>query len=245
MNAKNIFACACASFLLSLGAQAAIIDGTFKAKVAGAEPVAGLWGDIAGETISGTFSYDTAMVEKSLFIEPNEVRYFNHSNAFVNMSFNIAGKTFDISRDHASILPPGSLTDFVLVQDAALNPSDDAYDYFGLLDAVEYRGEGFDYIQLFGQLYIVEPVANIINTTALEQQFEWISDGSEGQSGFGSFGYNYNYDGVSVFGYLHLEISEVTASLRKSSVPEPSALLLLSIALLGVALRAIPNRKKS
>lgn len=239
MNAKKLFFYVCSSliFALPLSAQAVIIDGTFKAKVAGAEPEEGLWGDIMGETITGTFSYDTALFEIRSLAEPNEARYFNYSNTFVNMTFNIAGNSFDISRDYTDTLTADSQTDMVIVQDSDPRVPGGDYDYFMLLDSVYLGDVGSDYVQTTGDIYIFDWIADFTKGTDLEQQFNWVSPSEDTPGGYGNFSYHYNFDGNSLYAFVNMHITEVTASVRESSVPEPASFWLLITALFGFALR--------
>ncbi len=240
MNAKKFFFYACSSliFALPISAHAVIIDGTFKAKVADISGShEGLWGDIRGETITGAFSYDTALYETSVVAEPQEVRYFNYSNTFVNMTFNIAGHSFDISHDYTDTLAPDSQSDFVVVQDSDPAVPENNYDFFLLLDSLNLGNVGSDYVQTTGVFYIFDGIADFINGTGLEQQFSWVSPSEETPGGYGDFIHNYTLNGEFVYAYVHMHITEVTASVRQSSVPEPTSILLLGAALFGFVLR--------
>ncbi len=239
MNVKTLFfyTCSALMFALPLNSQAAIIDGTFKATVTYGEPVEGLWGDLVGNTVTGTFSYNTALFDNSFSVGPNEARYFSGNNSFVNMTFHIAGQTFDISHDYTDILDPVLHTNMVIIKDRYSTQPENNLDYFAILDSAERGNPTSDYSHNYGQLYFFDPIADFINGTSLEQEFSWVGQGTDEQTGYGGFQYNQARDGVTVFGYLGLSINEVSASIRKSSVPEPTPLLLLSTALLAFVLR--------
>ncbi|PUA26696.1 MAG: hypothetical protein B0W54_23450 [Cellvibrio sp. 79] len=239
MNVKTLFFYTCSALMLTLPltSQAAIIDGTFKATVASGEPVEGLWGDLVGSTVTGTFSYDTALFDNGFSVGPNEARYFSGNNSFVSMTFHIAGQTFDVSHDYTDILDPMLHTNMVIIKDRYSSQPENNLDYFAILDSAGLGDPTSNYSHNYGQLYFFDSIADFINGTSLEQEFSWVGQGTDEQTGYGSFQYNQTRDGVTLFGYLGLSINEVSASIRKSSVPEPAPLLLFSTALLALVLR--------
>lgn len=241
MNAKKLFFSACSSLLLALppSAQAVIVDGTFKATVIAAEATENLWSNINGDTISGTFSYRTDAFESST-TNGSQTKYFNNRNNFVYLTFNIAGHFFDISRDYAQSLEPESLTDVVELRDGDAGDAVNEHDYFHLLDIVYLGAENSGYARTTGEIYFFDNIANVINGTGLEQEFKWISAGTDDSGGYGTFHYNRGLNESYAAAYVSLNITEVTASIRRA-VPEPAPLLLLSTALLGIAVR---SRKK-
>ncbi len=238
MNAKKLCLLALSSLMFSLpfASQAAIIDGTFKAKVTSGDPQPGLWGDILGETVTGTFFYDSDL-KFALSSGSNEVRYIrNDANAFVNMTINIAGNTFDISHDYTDRLGIERASDFVIVKDAFPSVAEDS-DYFMVLDALMLGDFGAEYLESTLYFYLWEAGLDTVKTLDVEQAFHWVSGGNDASGGFGSFYYNYNIDGVSRFSFVTMDLEEVIASLRTSSVPEPSPWVLLGTTFLGVVLR--------
>lgn len=165
MNVKKLYLLALSSlmFCLSLCSQAAIIEGTFKATVVAGDPQPGLWDDIVGETVTGSFSYnsDLKYIHSS---DANEIRYIrNDANAFVNMTFNIAGNTFDISNDYTDRLNVTDQSDYVIVRDAFPSVADDS-DYFMVLDHLmlgDYSGE---YVESTLYFYLWDTVTDVVQT---------------------------------------------------------------------------------
>ena len=245
MNTRKLFLSACSGLLLifPLSALAVIVDGTFKATVTGSEATANLWGDIYGDTISGTFSYKTDTFESSL-TDGNHTKYFNGHNNFVYLTFNIAGQIFDISRDYAQSLEPESLTDVVELRDGNFGAPGNKHDYFHLLDIVYLGSENAGYARTMGEIHFFDNIANVINGTGLEQEFKWVSTGTDDSGGYGTFHYNRGLNASYAAAYVSLDITEVTASKRRA-VPEPAPLLLFGTALLGFTLRSRKSFLKS
>lgn len=236
MKAKHVFFYICTGLMCTLpfNAQAVIIDGTFQAKVVGAEPVEGLWGDIRGTTVTGTYSYNTALFETKNVLRPNEVMYVNNSNTFLNISFTIAGHTFDVSHDYTDRLAQDEQTDIVKVQDA--NPGDN--DHFWILDSVYLGDHSSGYVQTTADISLFDRTVDFISGVGLEQQFTWAASSEDEAGGHGNFSYVKELDGEYIYAFVHTQITGFTASVRQSSVPEPGSLVLLMTALLGVALLA-------
>jgi len=245
MNTKKRFLSACSGLLLALpfNAQATIVDGTFKAKVIASEATENLWGDINGDTVSGTFSYKTDTVESST-TNGNQARYFNEHNNFVYLTFTIAGQFFDISRDYAQALELETSTDVVELRDGESGLAGNDHDYFHLLDIVYLGAENTGYARTTGEIHFFDNIANVINGTGLEQEFKWLSAGTDDSGGYGTFHYNRGLNESYAAAYVSLDITEVTASIRKA-VPEPAPLLLLGTALLGIAVCSRKNLLKS
>lgn len=238
MNAKKVCLLALSSLMLSLPfySQAAIIEGTFKATVAAGDPQPGLWGDIVGETVTGTFSYDSDL-KYVLSSDANETRYIrNDANAFVNMTFNIAGNTFDISNDHTDRLGVTGQSDYVIVKDAFPSVADDS-DYFMVLDHLMLGDYTDEYVESTLYFYFWDTVTDVVQTLDIEQTFHWIASGDDSAGGYAAFSYNTNINNTSIFSYIFMNLDEVSVSVREASVPEPAPLLLLATALLGLMLR--------
>ncbi|PUA29111.1 MAG: hypothetical protein B0W54_00420 [Cellvibrio sp. 79] len=246
MNAKKLFFSACSGLMLALplSAQAVIVDGTFKATVIGSEATENLWGDIYGDTISGTFSYKTDTFDSSLADNESHTRYFNGRNNFVYLTFNIAGQIFDISRDYAQSLELETSTDVVELRDGNFGTPGNKHDYFHLLDIVYLGSENTGYVHTMGEIHFFDNVANVINGTGLEQEFKWVSTGTNDSGGYGTFQYTRGVNASYAAAYVSLDITEVTASIRRA-VPEPAPLLLLGTTLLGFAVRSRKNFLKS
>lgn len=106
-----------------------------------------------------------------------------------------------------------------------------------VLDSLMLGDFGADYLESTMYFYFWEHSVDVIKTLGIEQAFHWVSGGTETSGGFGAFYYNYNLGGNSIFSFVTMDLEEVTASVRKSSVPEPAPWLLMGTAFFGLILR--------
>ena len=227
--------------------NALIIEGTFSGKVTEAQDgndgdasFVDVWnGDITGKVVTGSFWYDTSLVPRNTANPntPNEAIYFSRSN-WVGITFNIDGKTFDISYDNPAALPESYIVDVVTLHNHTPAANGDTQEHFGLTDSVERGVEGADFEKREGFVSFVDNISDVLDGVGVGQEFDWHSRNELFSNGTGYFSFFSSVDGQLTFANAAIDISDIHAKARNQvSVPGPSSILLLAGGLLGLVLR--------
>lgn len=251
MKPKNLLRRLCI-FLAAMApavTHAIVIEGNFKGVVTAAQDASdsdsdsnhrNIWNsDIVGETVSGSFWYDTIRAPGNTANPntPNEAIYFSRSN-WVGVTFHIGGETFDISYGNSANLPGMDVVDVVIMSDHTLAQNGDDSEGIGISDQTTFGDEANEYEALTGFLSFYEPVVNVLNGIGLEQQFHWIKLEDSLSMGNGFFETRSFYNGQYGYGMAEMNISEIYAKVRDvTAVPEPSTLLLFGLAFVVFSLR--------
>ncbi|MES2823546.1 MAG: PEP-CTERM sorting domain-containing protein [Pseudomonadota bacterium] len=232
------------SFYAATLSQAAIMEGSFNGFVTDVQERHPddsnfrFWnGDITGQSISGTFWYDTTAPKNILAGEStNTAIYTAEQINWLGIIFNIDGKTFDVSNLNPQGLPPYYVEDKVIISDTDPIFTDEET-LFTLYDSIE-RDMGFGGGEsLQGKITLGNSISTILNGISLEQEFDWVN---QGPTDFGEsvFTYRTSVDGLYANTWVTMSLSDVQIKIQdKVSVPEPSSLGLLTLSLLVLGWR--------
>ena len=194
-------------------------------------------GDITGQSISGTFWYDTALPKNTLSgTSTASASYTAEQKNWIGMIFNIDGKTFDVSNLNPQELPPYYVQDYLTIRHSEPTSTDDE-PQLTIYDSIE-RDLGFGGgVSLQGKITLGNAASTILNGINLEQEFSWINQGAT-DTGVAEFMYHNSVGGLYANTWVTMSLSEVHTKISdRISVPEPSSLGLLALGLLVLGWR--------
>lgn len=227
--------------------HAVIIEGTFNGKVTEAQDgndsdssYVDVWnGDIQGKTISGSFWYDTSLAPGNTANPntPNEAIYFKRSD-WLGITFNIDGKTFDVSHDNPASLPPSYVVDVVTIDNHVPAENGDSQENFMVSDSVERGVEGENFETREGMVAFSDSILSVLDGIGLEQEFDWNNHDEWPFAGTGYFSFFSQVNGQLAFANASMNLSDIHAKVRNQTVvPEPSSLILFGLGLLVLLAR--------
>lgn len=245
MNLKIISKCLLSvSLCVPAISHAVIVEGSFNGFVTnmvegyGEGSTFKFWnGDIKGQSISGSFWYDTAAPKNTAGdTSPNSAIYVAEQINWLGIIFNIDGKTFDVSNLNPDGFPPYYTQDRAVIWHDDQGFSEDGVE-FELYDSIERDTGTGGTISLQGKISLGNAMSNIFSGISLEQEIDWVSHDSS-DDGVAEFIYHYSADGTYANTRVKMDLSDVHIRiLDEVAVPESSSLGLLTIALLSIGWR--------
>ncbi len=224
--------------------QAAVMEGSFNGFVTDVqerhpeESNFRYWnGDITGQSISGTFWYDTTAPTNTLAGTSTDTAFYMAEQInWLGIIFNIDGETFDVSNLNPQGLPPYYVEDNVIIRHTDPIITEDE-SFFRLYDSIE-RDVGYGGgASLQGEITLGNSISTILNGISLEQEFDWVSQGSTDTSE-AVFTYRNSVGSLYANTWVTMSLSDVHIKIRDEvSVPEPSSLGLLTLSLLVLGWR--------
>lgn len=234
----------------SFSAHAVIIDGTFSGVVTESMDISNtnklIWGEsIVGQAFSGSFSYDISLAPGDNWSAVNDAIYTSRTN-WVEMIFNIGGRTFNITHDHPPELPLTEVADLVQIADHAIPINRDDYQHYSVYDkSIAGDYDYGDYELKTGLVGISDPINSSLDGLGLEQEISWVADGTSSLTGTAFFNIETILNGQNNFATANMDLTQIHIAARNtSSVPEPSSIALLTFALVGFAARRCRNLRQ-
>ena len=253
MSAKSLFLSLPLTLISFLGtnANAVIIEGWFTGKVMGAYECINirpgtegecsfLWDENPeGSVASGGFWYDTDIAPPDTSPMDTYGHYFTYTNEWVNMFIEIGGKRFDIS-DSSTVNDEMWDVENISVVDRYREPDGFELQSITISDKTSSGSFTGNFITKSLRLNVATWENPIINGTSLIQEYAWQENGDQLQ-GVVSFDYESFMDGDVKFSNAWIDLTDFTMNIRSESVPEPSSLALVLLALFGLAGRRLFN----
>ena len=238
------------TILFSMQTNAVIIEGVFTGNVVyandclddTASPVANctpLWNDNPGGTVAtGSFWYDTELAPLDDSPAESMGHYFTYSNTWLHAFLNIGGKTFDIS-DSAipSAEAPGDVETMLLIDDFETASNGMEKQAILMTDKTTSIKENGDYVSQYLNISLETWEQRILNGVSLIQENAWIDNGNLLQGG-GSFGFKSLSDQQLQVASAYISYTDFSMKIKNSvSIPEPSSLPLLCLAMLALIIK--------
>lgn len=229
---------------ISLNSQAVIVEGKFSGSVLYSlegEPEFGytsIWdGDIVGTSASGSFWYDTDKAPENNSTFENTAQHIGFTNDWMHITFNIDGKTFDISDNPGKT---GDMEDheqlWMYNHEQAVNGSN--IEMYYLSDRTNYGSFDGYYHSKGGIVEFYSYDYPVLNGTDIVQEFSWTDNGDPNYFGQATFGIGGVLENEKTSASVSMTLSSFSVGIKKTAeVPEPSALLLFAIGLLGLGWR--------
>lgn len=257
MRIRTLLVCFVALAVLSIKSHAVIVEGTYNATVflawdhsdSSSFQANKVWSStITGSKMTGTFSFDTELMPgNTTWEEDVGERFHSNTNNWLQMTTYVDGKVYESSK-----IPDGysltSATELVSLEVVSANDYGTGTrlgpENFGLLDST--RSQNGDALQNFWTaISFMDPRMPVRDSQGQFQSFIWVDDSNsvltdpELMPGYASFTtHSYLPDGTLDYAIARAQINDITVTVHnKVSVPEPSSVLLLFIALLGLVCR--------
>lgn len=222
------------TILFATNTYAVIIEGNFQGTVRFYDDEyeesawSGYWDeDIAGTTATGSFWYDTDKAPDNISTRQTSSQYRSNTNEWMDFSFTIGGKTFNISDLDAS-RGNGLLLELITLQDFIPAIDGSSLERFYLSKYMSFYSGSIQQ-SLHGSIEIYEYNEGLLDGLGLAQEFDWSYTGgpSYGRANFSMLDY-VDSNGKSALGWI--EINEIHVKKKSPiDVPEPSPLIMLLI----------------
>lgn len=193
-------------------------------------------------TISGRFQYDTDLApEVNVSWRKTSASYFNNNvtqSQWLTVEFFIDGRWLNSSNNHPDGFEPVETTKIIGITDIDDPTILNHCNCFNMVDLhVTQNDEGIRE-STYASVGIMEPLTDIIDGLGLTQNFSW-NRAYFGEWGRGTYEVIGEKNGQSYRAWATMDITSLTVSPQRASIPEPSSLYLLAIALFGLLVRTI------
>ncbi len=248
MKVISIFSAALLSLTMT-SVQATIIEGSFKGTIIlssdngdGVPPSPyfdNLWSDdIIGQTMTGSFRYNTELMPANTAATGQE--RWSQTNSWLEIAFNVDGKTFTISNIPADFTLTHSYEFLNIANvDSTTAIRDFTHEYFGLWEETLAIKDGLR-LHTYGGISLLDSIVPLLNGISLEQQFTWLDSGGDYDivddiPGLAILWVDNKLSEKSQEGAVVARLTEVKAAIKTTELPEPSslALIIFSLTLLG------------
>jgi hypothetical protein len=229
---------------ISVSSEAVIIQGTFEGMVINAgddsyeDPTyVNYWNENPiGTQISGRFQYDTTLAPEPKFGWRNTASYGRNNVAqpqWLSVDFFIDGRWVDSSSNHPDGFEPVEINKIVGIVDIEDTTYPSYGDYFSLLDSRITQNDKGIRKSTYAWVGMHEQMTDIINNLGLIQDFSWTRE-TINSWGMGTYEVIGEKNGQAYRAWASMDISNMTVSPQRTSVPEPSSFYLLVIGLFGL-----------
>lgn len=248
MKLISIFSAALLSLTVT-SVQATIIEGSFKGTIIlssdngdGVPPSPyfdNLWSDdIIGQTMTGSFRYNTEIMPANTAATGQE--RWSETNSWLEIAFNVDGKTFAISNIPADFTLTHSYEFLNIANIDSTTPIRDfTHEYFGLWEET-WATKGDLRLHTYGGISLLDSIVPLLNGISLEQQFTWLDSGGnydivDDIPGLAILWVDNKLSEKSQEGAVVARLTEVKAAIKTTELPEPSslALIIFSLTFLG------------
>lgn len=239
-------------------AQAVVIEGSFSGSIYDSYDYNNVFGygtghdQGVGQTITGTFRYDTGLAPSDSNGNSQIGHYATHGNdaEWLRLTFNISGNDFNISSNDILSRYDGYDLQQVYMRDDVYNQ-----DVFGIYErdydqAFSYSG-GYtqEFYGTYGNAWVADSINDIIDGDGLIQSFEWLNDNITAYgSAFLSWQEKEYVEGKGFTYYesawMGVVLKEMTVIVNPTDVPDPQNMGLMGLGLIGmILLRRRQNNK--
>ena len=235
---------------MALGAQAVIIDGTFKGTVMNVSDNGDnnnpyfqdfFSANLEGQSFTGSFWYDTDLAPANAGTT-GQWRTTENTN-WLGLTFNVDGKILNSAVLSEGFVQSGTLEIHNIGEiDWGTGIHDFTQEYFGVREFITATNGSFLSEQSAGITFLDAIIPSLSGNT-LVQDFTWYDDGAtyENWDDIPGLALYFNHtEGANKDIYVGLaaRLSEITVSPRgQASVPEPSALLLFGLGVVALLIR--------
>ena len=240
---------------ISVCSEAVIIQGTFEGVVINAgddsyeDPTyVNYWNENPiGTQISGRFQYDTNLAPEPTFGWRNTASYGENNVAqpqWLNIDYFIDGRWVDSSSNHPDDFEPVEINKSVGIVDIEDTTFPSYGDYFNLLDSRITQNDKGIRKSTYASVGMHEQLTDIIHNLGLIQDFSWNRE-TINSWGMGVYEVIGEKNGQAYRAWATMDISSLTVSPQRASVPEPSSFYLLTIVLFGLLARRLGRNLNS